>query len=103
MVSVHQHLRLDDGGKTTLLANLCISRQGVGVGVDTISARDMVADGDHGPPFGKPGAEADVFLDPRRQAVQAFGDLLIRGSRERLGAGVHLNAGDDASALHDGY
>ena len=75
----------------------------MGVGVDTISARDMVADGDHGPPFGKPGAEADVFLDPGRKTVQALGEFFALRTGQFLGAGVHLNAGDDASALHDGY
>ena len=68
----------------------------MGIGVDTTGARDAVADGDHGAPFGEARAQRIVLGATLTQAVEPLGDLLARRAGQRLGAGVDLDAGNDA-------
>ena len=54
---------------------------------------------DHGAPLREARAHAGVLGEPLAQAVEAFGDLLAGEAGERLGAGVDLDAGNDAGLL----
>src|SRR5262249_57772402 len=78
VVAVHQDLRLDDRYETGLLADCRVAGERVGVRPDAAPRRDAVADRDHCAPLGKARTEADVFLAPLRQAVEAEGDRLTR-------------------------
>ncbi len=63
--------------------------------------RDALADRDDGAPLREPRAELAVLRQPLAQAVEALGDLLARRAGQILGAGVDLDAGDDALAGED--
>ena len=55
-----------------------------------------VADVDHRAPFGEARAELVIFGQTLAQAVEPFGDRLARAMRQRLGAGIDLDAGNGA-------
>ena len=63
--------------------------------------RDIFADRDDGAPLRELGAELHVFFEALRQAVEAFGDRLARAERQRLGAGVDLDARHHALLLEE--
>ncbi len=96
MVAVHQDLRLDDRHDAGLLAERRVARERVRVDVDAGRGRDAVADRDHRAPLREAGAERRVLREPLAQPVEPFGDLLVGMERERLRAGVDLDAGHDA-------
>ena len=96
--AVHEDLRLDDRHEPALLAEGGIPGQGVGVDIDAVAGRVLVADRDHRPPLGKAGTELSVVGDALAQTVQALGDLLPVGAGERLGPRVHLDPGHDPLA-----
>ncbi len=97
VVAVHEHLGLDYGHQTGFLTQGGITRQGVGVGFETSTAGNALADGDHRPPFGKPGPHLPVFRQALPQAIQAFGNFLPRMTGHIFGAGVYLNARNNSS------
>ena len=94
--AVLEHLRLDDWDQPRLLAERGVAGQCVRVGPDAVLARQPIADRVRGAPLGEPGTEAAVLLQPRAQAVEALGDRLAVGQRQRLGAFVDLDPGDDS-------
>ena len=96
MIAVHQHFRLDDGNQSSLLAQRGIARQRVCVGLDTTTAGNSLADGNHRPPLGKPRAHLKVFLQTAAQSVQAFGDFFAGMSGQVLGSGIHFDAGNNS-------
>ena len=71
------------------------------VRLDRRVARDSGADVDHGAPLGKFCAETSIFGKPLAQAVEAFGNDFAGAERQRLGALVHLDAGQGARLLDD--
>src|SRR5690606_9787938 len=77
------------------------ARQRMAVGFDAGAGRDVVADVDHRAPLGEARAQLVVLLQPRAQAVQALGDQFARATRQRLGALVDLDAGNDAGIDHE--
>jgi hypothetical protein len=99
VVAVHQHLGLDDRDQPGLLGEAGEAGQGLGVGGDAAEAGQALADADHRPPLGEPGPQVAVAGQPVGQAVQALGDLLAREASQAGGAGVDLDAGDDALAV----
>ena len=96
VIAVHHYLGLDDRNQPGCLRQRRVARQRMGIGVDTTGARDAVADGDHGAPFGEARAQRIVLGATLTQAVEPLGDLLARRAGQRLGAGVDLDAGNDA-------
>jgi hypothetical protein len=98
VVAVHEHFRLDDRHQAGFLAQGRIPGEGLGVGLQAVTARQAVTDGDDRPPLREPGAELAVLTQPVAQAVEALGDLLARRPRQRLGAGVHLDPRQNALA-----
>ena len=104
VAAVHQDLGLDDRHQILLDGDGGVARQRVGVGVDREIGRDALVldvDVDHGAPLGEARAELAVFGAALAQPVEAFGDLLVGRSGERLGAGVDLDARQDAVAIED--
>ena len=99
MRPIHQHLGLDNGHQPRFLAQRRIAGQRMGVGVLAILAGDGVAYGDHRPPFGEARTQRVIFVQSVAQAVQPLGDLLARRAGQRMGAGVHLDAGYGARRL----
>jgi hypothetical protein len=61
VVAVHQHLGLDDRHDPRLLAERGVAGERVGIGVDAIGARDVLADVDDRAPLGEAGAELVIF------------------------------------------
>ena len=57
------------------------------------------ADIDHGAPFGEARAQLVILLQALAQAVQAFGDRFAGTARQRLGAGIDLDAGNRAGGF----
>src|SRR5437764_1076630 len=96
MCAVHQHLGLDDRHDPRLLAERRVAGERVRVRPDGVLARQAVRDRVRGAPLREARAQAVVLLQPLAQAVEAFGDRLALGERERLRAQVDLDAGDDA-------
>ena len=74
--AVHQHLGLDDRHDVGFLAQRRVTRERVGVDVDAVRARDVVADRDDRAPLREPGAESAVLVEPLAQTVETFGDEL---------------------------
>ena len=95
-LSVHQHLRLDDRHDAGFLAKRGVAGERLGVLLDGAPGRQIVGDRDDAAPFGEAGAELVVFGEPLAQAVEAFGDGLAGMRRQRLGAGIDLDAGHGA-------
>jgi hypothetical protein len=93
VVAVDEDLGLHDGDERPFLAQGGIAGEGVGVGGDAGPAGSPVPDGDHGPPLGEAGAEADVLGHPLPQAVEPLGDGLTRMAGQRVGSGVDLDPG----------
>src|SRR3954447_8713798 len=62
---------------------------------EAVLARDALADRDDTAPLGEARTELAVLLEPPAQAVEALGDGLAVGERERLRAGIDLDPGDD--------
>src|SRR2546423_790425 len=65
------------------------------VGPDAVLARERIGDRVRRTPFREARAEAVVLLQPFAQPVEAFGDRLAVGVRERLRTLVDLDARDD--------
>src|SRR5690606_19025232 len=84
-----------------LLAERRIAGQRVGVRVDAAARGDRLADVDHRAPLGEAGTQLVVLLQPRAQAVEAFGHHLAREAGQGMGALVDLDARDDAVVGHD--
>jgi hypothetical protein len=101
VVAVHQHLGLDDRDQPGRLGAGGEAAQRLGVGPDAAVAGDVLADGDDRPPLGEPGPELAVLGQPPVKAVKALGDLLAREAGQGGGAGVDLDAADDALAGED--
>src|SRR5207245_9279447 len=99
VVAVHQHLRLHDRDEARLLYKRRITGKRVRIRPDAVLTRDLFADRDHRAPFGEPRAELAVLGESLAQAVEPLGDRLAFGKRERLGAGVDLDAGNDPLRL----
>ena len=96
VLAVHEHFRLDDRDQSGFLAQRGIARQRLRVGLDAAPAGNAVAHGDDRAPLGEAGAHLRSTPQAVAQAVQAFGDLLAGMAGQVLGAGVDLDAGDDA-------
>jgi hypothetical protein len=94
--AVHQDLGLDDRDEPFVHAERGVARERVGIGAQAVVARQRVGDRDHGAPLGEARAEAAVLDEPLAEAVETLGNHLVRGERQRLGALVDLDAGDDA-------
>jgi hypothetical protein len=101
VVAVHQDLGLHDGDQPSVLAGGGEAGQGLGIGGDAAVGGDALADGDDRPPLGEPGPQLAVLDQPVEQAIQALGDLLTGKAGQGGGAGVDLDAGDDALVLED--
>jgi hypothetical protein len=71
----------------------------VGVGLIALPGRDSLADDDHGPPLCEARAYPIILLDALAQTVEAFGDLFLRRTGQRMRALVDLDAGDLALIL----
>ena len=95
MSAVHEHLRLHDGHKARLLTQRRVTSQRLRIHADAHGGRESVRNADDGPPLREAGAKAIVFLQPIAQAVQPFGDGLVRRAGQRLGPCIHLDAGDN--------
>ena len=96
VVAVHQHFGLDDRHDAVFLAKRRVARQRMRIRLDADLRRNAVADVDDRAPLGETGAELVVLREPLAQAVEAFGDRLVREAGQRLGARIHLDAGHDA-------
>jgi hypothetical protein len=71
----------------------------VGIGVDAVLAWDPLTNRDHGPPFGKTGAQFPVFYQAFTQTIEPLGDLLTRMARHIFCTLVYLDPGDDAGLV----
>ena len=100
MIAIHQHFRLHHRHQTALLAQRGIAGQRMAVGLDAGTGRDVVADGNHRAPLGKPRAQLVVLLQAVTQAVQAFRHQFAGEAGQRHRALVHLDAGDHAVVQH---
>ena len=98
---VLEHLRLDDRDDPGLLAERRVARERVGIRPDAVLAGEALGDRVRRAPFGEPGAQLPVLVQPVAQAVEALGDRLALGEGERLRALVDLDTGDDALALQE--
>ena len=67
------------------------------IGRERERGRDAGADVDDRAPLGEARAESAVFREPLAQAVETLGQRLAGKAGERLGAGVDLDAGQDAA------
>jgi hypothetical protein len=95
MAAIHQHLRLDDRNDARLLGQSGVTGERVCVHPDAVLARNPVADRDHRTPLGEARTQLTVLGESLAQAVEALGDRLALRVRERLGARVDLDAGND--------
>ena len=95
VLAVHEHFGLDDGHDAGFLAERGVPRERVRVDVDAVVARQALADGVGRAPLRETRAELVVLGQSLAKAVEPFGDRLAVGERERLRAGVDLDAGDD--------
>ncbi len=94
--SRHEHFGFDDGHYFLFLAERGVSREGMGIGMDTGPTRQRVGDGDDGPPLGEARAEVAVLLESGAEPVEPLGDPFVRRARERFGAIIDLDAREDA-------
>src|SRR5262249_35488123 len=101
MVSVHQHLGLDDRHDVLGLAERSVAGERLRVGVDASIARDAWTDVDHRAPFGELGPEPAIFGQPLTEAVEPFGYHLAWAEGQRLHPLVHLDARQRAGCLDD--
>src|SRR6202521_1170713 len=67
---------------------------------DAPSGGNATADVDYRAPLGEAGTELEVLGESFPEAIQALGDLFPRRERKWLGAGVDLDAGNDALLVH---
>ena len=93
---VHEHLGLDDRHDPGLLAERRVAGERMRVRPDAVLARERVGDRVRRAPLREARAEVAVLLEPPAQPVEAFGDGLAFGERQRLRAQVDLDAGNDA-------
>ena len=101
MRAVHQHFGLDDRHDVRFLAQRRIAGERMRIGVDRELRRNAIGDVDHRAPLGEPRAELVVLGETLAQAIETFGDRLIRETGERLGARVDLDARNDAELASD--
>ncbi len=92
VAAVHQHFRLDDRHDIGFLAERRIARQRLGVGEDRPARRNAVRNIDNRAPLREPRAEVVIVLQAAGEAVEPFGDRLAGKARQRLGAGIDLDA-----------
>ena len=95
VVAVHQHFGFDYGDETRLLSEGGVTSEGVSVYFDAVRTWKMRANRDDGAPLGEPRPDFVVLGHAAAQTVKPFGDYLARRARERVGPGVHLDAGYD--------
>ena len=96
VTAVHQYFGLHDRHDVLFLAERGIARQCVCIGFDGKARRYAITNIDHRAPLGKARPELVVLDHPLAQAIEALGDGLARKGGQRLGAGVDLDARDDA-------
>src|SRR5271154_4295459 len=101
MVTVHEHLRLDDWDQSRFLTQGRITSQRMRVGLDATAAGNAVAYCDHRAPLGKARAHSKVLPEAVAQSIQTFGDFLSGITRQVLCAGVDFDAGNDSRIGED--
>src|SRR5215207_198878 len=99
VAAIHQHLGLDDWYEPGLLAQRRVAGERVRVHPDAVLARDALRDRIRRPPLGELRAELAVLVQTLAQPVEAVGNRLALGVRQRLGALVHLDPRDDPVAF----
>ena len=96
MPAIYQNFRLDDRHQADLLAQRRVARERMRIGENAATGRKPGIHRDHGAPLGEPRAETRVTGETLTQTVETFGDLFPGVARQRVCAGVDLDAGHDA-------
>ncbi|KHO52948.1 MAG: hypothetical protein QT04_C0013G0010 [archaeon GW2011_AR11] len=98
VLAIDEHLRLDNGDKSLLMADFRVSRQVIGILLDERFRRRRGGNPVDSSPFRESASGFFVFLQARRKRVEPCSILLFRAFKWGEPA-VHLYAGDYAFAL----
>jgi hypothetical protein len=87
VIAIHQNLGLDDGDDIGFLAQRRVAGQRVHVHIHGVLGGNVLAiDVDDGAPFGEARAQIMILGQTLAQTIEALGDGLAFGARQRLGA-----------------
>ena len=96
VITVDEYLRLDDGHEALLLTNRGVTRQHLGIRLDSQAAGILRAYGIDLTPLGETRPLRLIAAQALGQTVQALGDEVPGGVGQGNLALVHLDAGHDA-------
>mmetsp|Transcript_25094 Transcript_25094/g.46910 ORF Transcript_25094/g.46910 Transcript_25094/m.46910 type:complete len:215 (-) Transcript_25094:49-693(-) len=103
-ITVHEHLRLDNGNKTIHLADGGVSGEGLGVlinGNHRRSGSEGVLNVKHSAPLGKASTLGIVLGASGIKVIHTLSHTLAVSAEQRLDALVHLDTRNDTLGLKD--